>query len=175
MRWAGAPRAKLGSFVKKRSFRAALLLGLARTPTSHVREQQALRRLAAIRTDVAMGLSIRSRGNGGGRAGGPPAIGMNRLTPEAFRRTELSEGTRPRRAGRVALAFVDDEARDGVEERLGLVGAHGVAAVLEDAQLRARHQARDLLGEFRRADPIVPAGDHQRRRGDPAELRPQIE
>ena len=50
-----------------------------------------------------------------------------------------------------------------------------MAAVLEDPQVGAGHQAVDLLREFRRADPVVPPGQDQRGRGDAAEFGPQVE
>jgi hypothetical protein len=81
---------------------------------------------------------------------------------------EVSAGRRagpglaaPLRAGRPG-----HEAPDLVDHRLGLVHPDGVAAVLEDAQPRAWHEAGDLLAELGRADPVVAAGQHEGGGGD---------
>jgi hypothetical protein len=69
----------------------------------------------------------------------------------------------------------EEKLRDRRTQKLGLVVADRVAAVLENAQVRTLDDAMDLLGKFRRADPVVAAGENERRRGDRAKLRAQIE
>ena len=70
---------------------------------------------------------------------------------------------------------IHHEPQDRVHHRLRLVAADRVAAALEHPKVRPRDQPRDLLGELRRTDPVVPARQHQRRRGDPPQLAPQVE
>src|SRR5688572_2054754 len=59
-----------------------------------------------------------------------------------------------------------DKLENRLAQQLGLVAADRVAAVLEDAQLRALDDAMNFLGEFRRADPVVATAENERRRGD---------
>src|SRR5256886_15582212 len=68
-----------------------------------------------------------------------------------------------------------DKRGDRLAQELGLVVADRVTAVFEDAQLRTLDATMDFLGKFRRADPVVAAGQNERRRDDRGKLRGQIE
>jgi hypothetical protein len=73
-----------------------------------------------------------------------------------------------------SLTVVGQKPADDVEELFGLVVNHLMPATLEDAQVRVRNQRRDLLGELRRADPVVPPADDEGRASDvvlPARIR----
>src|SRR5580698_1727631 len=61
------------------------------------------------------------------------------------------------------------------QQNLRRVDAHGVTAVLDDEQTRSSDQTGDLLGKFRWANPVVPAGQYQRGRGDAGKLGAQVE
>src|SRR5207244_12264692 len=67
-----------------------------------------------------------------------------------------------------------DKVGDRLAQELRLVVADRVAAVFEDMQLRAFDDAMNLLGKFRRADPVVADAKHERRRRDGGKLRTQI-
>src|SRR5690242_10074 len=86
--------------------------------------------------------------------------------------TAIAQSTRPGmlRLLRTTRA-IHHKSQDRIHHRLGFVATDRMAAVLEDAQVGAGNQPRDLLGEFRWADPVMPSCHHQRRRSDARELR----
>src|SRR5687767_13679372 len=71
--------------------------------------------------------------------------------------------------------LVNHESGDRIKTALRLIGGNRVSAVLEDAQIGARNQSVQLLGEFRRTHPIIPTTEDQRGRLDRAQLRAQVE
>src|SRR5215212_5869654 len=75
----------------------------------------------------------------------------------------------------MAVSLAREERLDCVPERFGLLEEEHVARVLEDDDLGAGHAVGDRARGDRPADEIVGAGDHERLRLDPREVRSDVE
>ena len=67
-----------------------------------------------------------------------------------------------------------DEGPHRLTHRSRIIDPDGMAAVFENRKPGTRDQPVQRLGERRRADPVVPAGNDQRRHRDAWQFRAQI-